>query len=292
MGAAQEGCVMGPSKSSSRKEWLAAIVVSMSLHALIGLAWLGGRHASGPAGTDVGVLVDGPDDHETVFVLRDSPPLRAASSDPKLSDMASPPRPLPPSVISTAPGPDSISAAEYSPTEASSSPTTSRANPLHRALKPGKSIVYVIDRSSSMGVDGFLQQAIAAVQASLAQPGLDVRFQIVAYNGGTSELGPELWSANLENESKAARWLGGLTAEGRSNHRAGMLEALRMHPDAVFLLTDADDLEEKEVRAIRALIREPVSLNVAVFGSRRPVGETPLEQLTRDFGGSVRYVGR
>jgi hypothetical protein len=277
---------MGPSKPSSRKEWLAAIVVSVSLHALIGLAWLGGWNENHRAGSEAGILVDGPDDHETVFVLRDPPPMRTATI---------PPATLPPSAIAqapTSPGPEAITRVAYSPTEASPPLTPAGASPLHGVLKPGKSIVYVIDRSSSMGVDGFLQQATAAVKASLAQPGLDVRFQIVAYNGGTSQLGPALWAADLENAAKAARWLDGLAAEGASNHAAGMREALALHPNAIFLLTDADDLDEKETRAIRAMIREPVCINVAVFGHRRPPGETPLERLTRDFGGTVRYVGR
>ena len=277
---------MRPTKPSSRREWLAAIIVSVSLHALIGVVWLAGWPSHNRAGSDVGVLVDGPDDHETVFVLRGPPPMRAATVPPAI---------LPPSVVAQAPpspGPGPVTPVDYSPKEASPSPKATGARPLHGSLKPGKSIVYVIDRSSSMGVDGFLRQAIAAVKASLAQPGLDVRFQIVAYNGGSRQLGSELWLANLENEAKASRWLESLTAEGSSNHRTGMLEALRMRPDAIFLLTDADDLDDKEVRAIRALIHEPVCLNVAVFGNQRPKGETPLERMTHDFGGKVRYVGR
>lgn len=286
---------MVPSKSALRKEWLTAIAVSVSVHALIGLAWLGGPNSNERLGSEIGIKVDGPNDHETVFVLRDETPRLIAPPSKNAADVVQTPPVLPPSVSSPAtsgPGPGAVTPANYSPKDASPVPKPAGASPLHGALKPGKSIVYVIDRSSSMGVDGYLRQATDAIKASLAHIGLDVRFQIVAYNGGACQLGSELWAANPANSAKATHWLDDLVAEGSSHHRSGILEALRMQPDAIFLLTDADDLDEKEVRAIRALFQNPVCLNVAVFGPHRPAGETPLEQLTRDCGGSVRYVGR
>ena len=48
--------------------------------------------------------------------------------------------------------------------------------------------MYVLDRSSSMGPDGLLRRAANAVRASLAELGPDTRFQIVAYNAGTTVL--------------------------------------------------------------------------------------------------------
>ena len=115
-----------------------------------------------------------------------------------------------------------------------------------------------------MGPDDLLGKAIASLNASMAQLGSDGRFQIVAYNGGTCQLSRQLILADLENAQRAGRWLDELTAEGSSDHRAGMREALALHPDAIFLLTDADDLDEKETRAIRA-IREDVRINVGLW---------------------------
>jgi hypothetical protein len=143
-----------------------------------------------------------------------------------------------------------------------------------------------------MGVGGLLKSAVASVRASLAQLGPEVRFQIVAYNGGTSRLSAEVVPADSANVRRAAEWLDGLTAEGRSDHVAGFRDALWFRPDAIFLLTDADDLDEKETRAIRAIMRRPVELNVAIFGGGRKETDTPLERLVRDFGGEVRHLGR
>jgi Ca-activated chloride channel family protein len=151
--------------------------------------------------------------------------------------------------------------------------------------------VYVLDRSSSMGPDGLLRRAANAVRASLAELGPDTRFQIVAYNAGTTVLAPQPLSASDEAKDQADRWLASLSAEGGSNHKAGFRDALAATPDELFLLTDADDLEESDVRAIAALIRTPVRLSAAVFRGHRPAAVTPLERLVGRFNGSVQYVG-
>jgi von Willebrand factor type A domain len=164
--------------------------------------------------------------------------------------------------------------------------------PLHGRQKPGRSVVYVLDHSSSMNLDGLLPRAVAAVKASLDQLGPDIRFRIVAYNRVATALAPELVPATPENVGRAGAWLDQLRAEGGSNHVAGMREGLWLRPDAVFLLTDADDLDETEVRAIAKLIRTPVPLSVAIFGGHHRVAGTPLEQLVRQSGGTVRYIPR
>ena len=128
-------------------------------------------------------------------------------------------------------------------------------------------------------------------RASLAELGPDARFQIVAYNGGTTVLATEPLAATPAAVEHAGRWLAQQAAEGRSDHRAGFREALAVRPDELFLLTDADDLEESDVRAIAAMLRTPVRISAAVFGGIRPASGTPLERLVNRTGGSVQYVG-
>ena len=120
-----------------------------------------------------------------------------------------------------------------------------------------------------MGVEGLLRTACNSIRASLGRLNAECRFQIVAYNGGIDRFDSHLMLATLENRERAGRWLDTLFAEGNSDHRAGVREALSFHPDAVFLLTDADDLDEKDVRAIRVLMRDPVYMTAAVFGGRK-----------------------
>jgi hypothetical protein len=272
----------------------AAIVVSLSLHALIGLAWFHSRGEPSGTGVDINVHVDGPEEHGVAFVLLDRP----AEAELK------PPLPVtPPSAIvppMTLPnnlgpavevGPGAITSVGVSPARLPDLPKFGGAIALHERPKSGTTVVYVLDRSASMGPDGLLLRAANVVRASLAELGPDTRFQIVAYNSGATELAPQPLAATAEAKDRADRWLASLCAEGGSNHRAGFRDAMSARPDQLFLLTDADDLEELDVRAIAALIRTPVRLSAAVFTGYRPVAGTPLERLVGRFNGSVLYVG-
>ena len=285
---------MVPSYHPPRARVVVAVVVSLSLHAMLGLGWLAAREQVSAGGSTINTQVDGPDNHETTFVLRDPPAPPRSTSKMEHSDLPSP-AVLPPSVSVLArpdAGVGAITQTGHSPEESSSLPKNGGAKPLHGNLKSGTTVVYLLDRSSSMGVGGLLNFATAAIGSSLAQLGPDVRFQVVAYNGGTSQLASGSLLAHPENVRRASEWLGGLVAEGGSNHIAGFRDALWFQPDVVFLLTDADDLDVKETRAIRSMLRRPIRLNVAIFGGRRDVSDTPLEGLVHDFGGQVTYVGQ
>ena len=272
---------------------VAAIVVSLSLHALVGLGWLNAWGGGSVAGPGINPVVDGPDDHEIAFVLcepRPEPPPKAVP--PTIELQLSPPAALPPPVLDPPKaGTGAVSLVSGSPAPAPDLPKFGGAKALHGRPRAGTTVVYLLDRSGSMGPDGLLARAADAVRASLAELGPDTRFQIVAYNGGTAVLAAEPLRATPEAQGRASDWLNGLTAEGGSKHLTGFREALAARPDAVFLLTDADDLEESDVRAIAGLIQPPVRLSAAVFGGHRPAADTPLERLTRKLGGSIVYVG-
>jgi von Willebrand factor type A domain len=278
-----------------RRRVITALFVSLSLHSLIAACWLHARSMPSAHGTDIPTCVDGPED-EVAFTLKEPAPRVAAATSKSLNPDTPDTEPvtLPPvdPPMTTSPGPGAIVQTAYSPGTDGSLEKSGGGTPLHGRPKPGTSVVYVIDRSSSMGVDGLLRAATAAVRASLAQLGPDSRFAIVAYNGGTSQLGGELLPPTPGNMERAAKWLADLTAEGRSDHRAGFRDALAFRPDTIYLLTDADDLDANETRAIRSLIRQPVTINAAIFGGRRTKWETPLKRLVQQSGGSVRYLIR
>ena len=283
---------MHPSRPSGRGRLIAATLVSLSLHALVGLGWLSARGKGPVGGRGIDVRVDGPDDGETVVVLLDrrpAPPPQVATPPPEPPKVA--PNPLPGSVTHRPPtGIDVPSHSGPSPVVPASLPKSGGPKPLHGKLRPGQTVVYVLDRSSSMGVDGLLHRAIDALTASLDQLGPDVRFQVVAYNGGTTSLSNDLLPATPANVERAAHWLKGLPAEGQSRHKAGFQEALGWRPDALLLLTDADDLEWAEVRAISGMVRTPVTISAAVVTGRRRTSASPLAGLVNRTGGSVTYL--
>ena len=282
----------------ARGRLVAAIVISLALHALVGVAWLFGPTHGTAGGSSIDDVVNGPDPEGTTIVLRErAPEPIRVEAKPSPEPVPVKPVPLPPAVVEpiisdvgavrlvgTSPA-----APSHLPNSVGSGATGGK-NALH-GKKTGRTIVYVLDRSASMGPDGLLRRAVEAVLASLDQLGPDTRFQIVAYNGGTSMLAREPVAPSPAARDRAADWLRGLPAEGRSDHRAAFREALSMRPDEVYLLTDADDLEESDVRSVAGLLRTPVRISAAVFGGNRPAAGTPLERLAERTGGEVRYVG-
>lgn len=277
----------------ARGRLVAAIVVSLSLHAFVLLGWLHGRVSKPADGMDFGVQVDSPEDDQPAFTLLEPKPApKPRLEQPPAVPVLAEPKKLP-AAVSEQPGAtiERASHSDSSPQPPGSLQKFAGALPLHGKWKsPGKTIVYILDRSASMGPDDLLGRAIASLTASLSQLGSDGRFQIVAYNGGVNLFVRQPVEATPANIVRAGEWLKELTAEGRSDHRAGFREALACRPDAMFLLTDADDLEESDVRSIRTLMRSPVYLTAAVFGNQTQVHGTPLERLTAAMGGSVRFV--
>lgn len=272
-----------------RTRIIVAVGISLTLHTLLVVGWFAGHPGDSLLSSLESTEVDAPTDSEFSIVLRDPP--RPQIAPPQVE--TPPPRVLPSEVLKPAiesVGAGAVKTIGDSPPSPPSLPRASR--PLHGKLKAGKTIVYAIDRSSSMGTDGLLDSACRAIKDSLEQLDPDARFQIVAYNSGAITISATPLLASSANKTRANRWLDGLSAEGSSNHVSGLRESLAHQPDALFLLTDADDFDGKEVRTIRPLFRERVYLNVAIFGTRSSSHESVLERLLAELNGSVRYLGR
>jgi hypothetical protein len=150
----------------------------------------------------------------------------------------------------------------------------------------GQSVVYVIDRSSSMGEQGRLARARAELLASLAQLPESARFQILVYNRQTEPLrcsgSAGLLPATAANKERAAAFLHGLLAEGSTDHLPALRSALVLEPEVIYFLTDADDLKAEQVRLITQInhgrsIIHTIELNPA----RRDAAEMPLPNLAR-----------
>lgn len=275
---------------SSRGKLVAAVAISLALHAVGGLAWLAGR-GDGPGGaTGFDPRVEAPADDKFSVTLLD-PPKREFV----VPSQNKPPAPLPPTVAvppPPGPGPGPVVPAVHTPESPAASPPPSRPSRIFGGKPPTGTVVFVLDRSSSMGVDGLLPRAVAETLTAIEQLAADTRFQVVAYNGGAMTAPGETLQPNPETLARIARWLKALPAEGKSDHRAGIREALTFRPTHVFLLTDADDLDAREANYLNGLLRGPIVMNALVVGpaGTRPAVETPLEGLTRAHGGRVRYL--
>jgi hypothetical protein len=159
----------------------------------------------------------------------------------------------------------------------------------------GKAIVYVIDRSASMGLNGGLARAKRELVASLDRLPSTSRFQIIAYNRSAEPLRINgesgLVFATPENRRSVALALEGMEAEGSTEHLPALRRALALGPEVIFFLTDADDLRAEHLRAITSLNHGRTVIHTIELGrASRAKGDVPLDALAQANGGRYQSV--
>jgi hypothetical protein len=147
---------------------------------------------------------------------------------------------------------------------------------IHGALAPGKTVVYVLDASGSMGAAGKFDVARTALISTLRQQPVSVKFQVIVYAGTASPLltsDPSGLAATEANVRAVAEKLLALEPRGKSNHLVAIRAALDFRPDVILLLTDADELSEKAIKPVLASASRPVVVcvgHVTEGGVQRP----------------------
>lgn len=301
-------------RSSTKWAW----VWSLAAHAvLLGLAFLGYRSLRGSDAERLAGLVNTKlgeerDYGEVELRLEEPPSPPAQVALPAPQEVAEVPTVEPPklepvetfpikaagnpSPASTEPQP-APSGAPTAPAAAPSAPVapnSGKGSPLHGSVKAGKSIVYVLDCSASMGRNGKLREAVTALLASLEPLTPEVEFQVVAYNSFAERISisgsTDLARATLENKRAVQERLAQLPAEGTSNHEEGLKNALRLNPSAIFLLTDADDLTGAQLIAIGQHNRSQTVIYPILFGHKGRLTKSspsPLDRLAEANRGRV-----
>jgi len=158
-----------------------------------------------------------------------------------------------------------------------------------------RSVVYVIDRSGSMGTGGRLALARRELLASLDGLPPGASFQIIPYNrvaeplriAGQTVLVP----ATPANKQQAALLLEALAPEGGTDHLAALQRALLLQPEAIYFLTDADDLEAAQVQRLTRLNHGRTIIHTIELTARhRDTPGMPLQALAHDNRGEYRGV--
>jgi hypothetical protein len=160
----------------------------------------------------------------------------------------------------------------------------------------GQSIVYVIDRSGSMGLNGLLSVAKQELLASLRSLPVRTRFQVIVYNrlaellriDGRYDLVP----ATEANKDRVAALLEPMDAEGGTDHLAALRRALALQPDVIFFLTDAADLTNPQIRSVRLLNQGRSIIHVIELNAAEAPGEAALQVLARENNGQYKSVVR
>ncbi len=165
----------------------------------------------------------------------------------------------------------------------------------------GYSFIYVFDRSASMASPGNLPMnaAKAELRASLNHLEDLHQFQIIFYNESptmfnVTGVAGRLPFANERNKQMAMRFIDGIVADGATNHHSALLMAMKLKPDVIYFLTDAEDddaLSEAEMARIRDSNRGGITIHCIKFGHHdEPPRQNYLGKLAAENGGRYTYV--
>jgi hypothetical protein len=164
----------------------------------------------------------------------------------------------------------------------------------------GNSFVYVFDHSASMGGGGGspLASAKSELLASLAELGDTQQFQIIFYNENPTQmkLGRSyggLVLADDQTKRLAERFVRGIVADGGTRHEAALEMALKLGPDVIFFLTDADEpqLSPAQLARIKRKNGERSTIHTIEFGTGRGgYRDNFLREIGRQNGGQYVYI--
>ena len=165
------------------------------------------------------------------------------------------------------------------------------------AAATGRSFVFVIDRSESMGAAQLGAINAAAKELSAAIEGLspEQSFQVVAYNEtATLHAQRELIPATEANKQKLVAFVRNISAYGGTEHNFGLLAALRLRPEVIYLLTDGGDPEPNglQLRTIEESAAGQAQIHCLHFGRGRDptTGAGFLQRIAARNGGSYTYI--
>ncbi len=163
----------------------------------------------------------------------------------------------------------------------------------------GSKFVYVFDRSHSMEgapLAAAKQQLIESLE-SLEEIH---RFHIIFFNSSPPlhahlniATGNRIAFANSQNKMLARRFVESIEAFGGTFRETALMEAMKLSPDVIFFLTDADgDMSDLEIKKILDRSRRTgTSISAIEFGEGPdPRRHNFLTRLAHETGGSYGYV--
>lgn len=160
----------------------------------------------------------------------------------------------------------------------------------------GRSFLFLIDRSKSMGRDGLgaLEAAEAELLTALTPLQSVHTFQVVAYHHQCVFLNRrEMLPATEDNKRSIRGFLSNLAPFGATEHEMALQSALSHKPDVIYLLTDGGDpeLSEPQIRAITKLAASQTTIHCVHFGfGPQQTSNHFLQRIAASNRGSYLYV--
>lgn len=161
----------------------------------------------------------------------------------------------------------------------------------------GRSFVFLLDRSKSMGSGGLGVLDIAGTELTKAVGNLKPHhtFQILGYNSKTSPMkARRLLAATSEHKAAVPKFIQDMVAFGKTEHEFALMAAISYRPDVIVLLSDGDDfggMNDLKLKKIRQNLRGAAQIHCVQFGlgpAKAAVGF--MQKLADQNGGTFRYV--
>ncbi len=157
------------------------------------------------------------------------------------------------------------------------------------------SFAYLIDCSGSMATRNSLDIAKREMLASINQLPPDAQFAVIFYTLQTHTLSDPhgrkgLMAATTTNKTRVQAQLEAIPPLGGTDHMFALREALKLKPEVIFFLTDADSMTNGDVDDILKEVGT-TRIQAVEFGWGVVLGQkTPLGRLATTTGGSYLYI--
>ena len=152
----------------------------------------------------------------------------------------------------------------------------------------GRRFIFLIDASSSM-LDGKDQAARRELIASVGRMDPGMELEVIFFTTTITRVFGQF--ASLKDRENIIDKIANATPlTGGTPVMPALREAIRMNPDAVFLLTDGAFNEGDISAETRSLNSENIPINTIAFVDRSM--ESVLKRVASDSGGDYRYVAR
>ena len=160
----------------------------------------------------------------------------------------------------------------------------------------GRSFVFLIDRSKSMGAGGL--GVLGAARSELAQAIAQLKphhsFQIVGYHDRIVTLSTrQMLDASDANKKMVPGFIERLAAFGSTDHLRGLSAAIAIEPDVLVLMTDGGypELNDGQIRMLSRLSRRQTTIHCIQFGSGPlQIRTNFMTKLAKENQGNFRYV--
>ncbi len=157
-----------------------------------------------------------------------------------------------------------------------------------------RTVVYVLDRSMSMGEFDALRQARTELFASLNRLPPTALFQVIPYNQVAEPLSVHNYGGMLATDfdtlAEVTQAITALRATGHSDHKQALLNGLRLRPDVLFFASDADELTAEQVREVSLNNGGRCAIHVIDFSNRPVDPDSPIRKLALQNRGTYRRV--